>query len=226
MKKLTICISLLFSFLLTSEVLAAEEIPVYKNKMQVFVNNTQISQDNFLYNDSLYLPLRAVSEATGASVSYNDIFGVVSIQSAPSSLEYEQLYRNFQILLYSKKINDSINSIVSLADTTTIELYSALNNSNGLTLMETFDNVVQEAIITYNKIYDLELIELYEAASHLQTVAVSLNNYGNLLTDLRFSRTTVKNAIEQKDITFAKMYEAKLKAFICVDDIVLAISNI
>ena len=226
MKKLTICISLLFSFLLTSEVLAVEEISVHKNKMQVFVNNTQILQDNFLYNDSLYLPLRSVSEALGASVSYNDIFGVVSIQSAPSSSEYEQLYRNFQILLYSKKISDNINSIVSLADITTIELYSSMNNDNGLSVMETFDNVIEEAIVTYNKIYDLKLTELYEVASHLQTVAISLNDYGNILTGLHFNGTTVKNATTQRDIAFAKMYEAKLKALICIDDILLNISSI
>ena len=233
MKKLTICISLLFSFILTSEALANEQISVNKNNVQVFINNTKISNTNFLYKDTIYLPLRTISEALGASVNYDGISSIVSIHSDSqsafgihSSSEYEKLYRNFQVLLYSKKINDNINGILSLADTTTIDLYSSLNNDNGLTVMKAFDNAVEQAVITYNEIYNSELAELYEAAEYLKTVAVSINDYGNILTDLRFNGTSLKNSVERKDTVFTKMYEAKLKSISCIDDIVLNISKI
>ena len=46
-------------------------IDVLQNDINVVVNNRQIYADNFLYNDTTYLPMRAIGEALGINVSYD-----------------------------------------------------------------------------------------------------------------------------------------------------------
>ena len=43
-----------------------------KNDINVVVNGETVTADNFLYNDITYLPLRAVSEALGETVEYDE----------------------------------------------------------------------------------------------------------------------------------------------------------
>ena len=49
-----------------------EKIDVLRNDIQVVVNGVPVESDNFLYNDTTYLPLRAVGEAIGVDVLYNE----------------------------------------------------------------------------------------------------------------------------------------------------------
>lgn len=49
-----------------------EKIDVLRNDIKVIVNGKNIDADNFLYNDTTYLPLRAVGEAIGLDVLYNE----------------------------------------------------------------------------------------------------------------------------------------------------------
>ena len=49
-----------------------DNISVLKNDINVVVNGETVTADNFLYNDITYLPLRAVSEALGETVEYDE----------------------------------------------------------------------------------------------------------------------------------------------------------
>lgn len=50
-----------------------DNISVLRNDINVVVNGKSIIADNFLYEDTTYLPLRAVSEALNQSVSYDEV---------------------------------------------------------------------------------------------------------------------------------------------------------
>ena len=50
---------------------AWQTINVLPNTIKVVVNGKEVQADNFLYNDTTYLPIRAVSEALGKDVQYN-----------------------------------------------------------------------------------------------------------------------------------------------------------
>ncbi len=50
-----------------------DNISVLKNDINVVVNGETVTADNFVYNDTTYLPLRAVSTALGESVEYDEI---------------------------------------------------------------------------------------------------------------------------------------------------------
>lgn len=49
-----------------------DTINVLRNDISVVVNGENITADNFVYNDTTYLPLRAVSEALNQPVSYDE----------------------------------------------------------------------------------------------------------------------------------------------------------
>lgn len=49
-----------------------ENIDVLRNDIRVVVNGEEITADNFLYKDTTYLPLRAVSSALGENVEYDE----------------------------------------------------------------------------------------------------------------------------------------------------------
>ena len=45
-----------------------QNINVLPNTIKVVVDGKEVQEDNFLYNDTTYLPIRAVSEALGKDV--------------------------------------------------------------------------------------------------------------------------------------------------------------
>ncbi len=49
-----------------------DKIDVLRNDINVMVNGTPVTADNFLYNDTTYLPMRAVAEALGEDVQYDE----------------------------------------------------------------------------------------------------------------------------------------------------------
>ncbi len=49
-----------------------EVIKVIKNKYSVEVNDNLVESDSFLYNDRIYIPLRAISESLGMDVEWDD----------------------------------------------------------------------------------------------------------------------------------------------------------
>lgn len=49
-----------------------ENIPVLRNDIRVVVDGAEITADNFLYEDTTYIPLRAVSSALGEDVEYDE----------------------------------------------------------------------------------------------------------------------------------------------------------
>ena len=51
---------------------ASEQITVQKNVATVTVNGEKITADNFIYNGTTYVPLRAVSENMGATVDWDN----------------------------------------------------------------------------------------------------------------------------------------------------------
>lgn len=49
-----------------------DNIDVLKNDIKVVANGNEVDADNFLYQDTTYLPLRAVSTALGEKVEYDE----------------------------------------------------------------------------------------------------------------------------------------------------------
>lgn len=59
-----------------------QNISVLPNTIKVVVNGKEVQADNFLYNDTTYLPIRAVSEALGKDVQFDGATGTAVIGDA------------------------------------------------------------------------------------------------------------------------------------------------
>lgn len=60
---------------------AWQSISVLPNTIKVVVNGKEIQADNFLYNDTTYLPIRAVGEALGNDIQYDPETGTAVISN-------------------------------------------------------------------------------------------------------------------------------------------------
>jgi len=60
-----------------------EKIEVFFRNIRIFVNNRELNLENeaFIYNNSTYIPLRAVSEALNCIVNWNEDTNEISISS-------------------------------------------------------------------------------------------------------------------------------------------------
>lgn len=61
---------------------AWQSINVLPNTIKVIVDGKEVQADNFLYNDTTYLPIRAVSEALKMNVQYDSATSTAVISSA------------------------------------------------------------------------------------------------------------------------------------------------
>lgn len=60
---------------------AWQSINVLPNTIKVIVDGKEVQADNFLYNDTTYLPIRAVSEALKMDVQYDNATSTATISS-------------------------------------------------------------------------------------------------------------------------------------------------
>lgn len=77
-----ICGMLVMGVISSAAAIAADvwqTINVLPNTIKVVVDGKEIQADNFLYNDTTYLPIRAVSEALGKDVQYDTETGTATI---------------------------------------------------------------------------------------------------------------------------------------------------
>lgn len=82
--KRILCITLILILACSSFALGAvtmTSINVSPNTAKIYVNGELLSADNFNYNGTLYVPLRAVSENMGADVNWNNSTKTATITS-------------------------------------------------------------------------------------------------------------------------------------------------
>lgn len=84
----------------------SEMVRIYRNTLTIKVNGTKVSADNFLYNNTTYVPLRAISEMLGKDVSWNAVTRAANIDEPsyqkealskllPSAPGYRWIYNGF-----------------------------------------------------------------------------------------------------------------------------------
>lgn len=57
-----------------------DKIDVLRNDIHIVVNGVPVNADNFLYNDTTYLPMRVVAEALGKDVQYDETTNTATIK--------------------------------------------------------------------------------------------------------------------------------------------------
>lgn len=136
MRKLIIALILVLATSCIAFSAATQAITVSANTAKINVNGKSIGADNFNYNGTLYVPLRAISENMGMSVNWNNDIKTASISSSDAGSnsskdkldiahylllenEFDGLYDAsneifFSLIHNDKETTDSIKSLKSL----------------------------------------------------------------------------------------------------------------
>lgn len=72
-------------------------INVLENDIAVVVDGKQIHESNFVYDDRTYLPLRAVAEAVGKEVTYDENTNTAYIGAVPTQATTSIYYDGFDV---------------------------------------------------------------------------------------------------------------------------------
>lgn len=83
-----------------------ETVTIYKNRVKIDVNGERVNSDNFIYDGTTYVPLRAISEILDKNVGWNAFTYVASIDDKkyekdrlskllPNQIGYKWVYNGF-----------------------------------------------------------------------------------------------------------------------------------
>lgn len=75
-----------------------DNIDVLKNDIKVVVNGDEVTDDNFVYEDTTYLPIRAVSTALGEKVEYDEQTNTAYIGERNDDLNNDEIKSRYNIL--------------------------------------------------------------------------------------------------------------------------------
>lgn len=68
-----------------------DNISVLRNDIKVVVDGTEVTADNFLYNDTTYLPIRAIGTALGENVEYDEQTNTAYIGERTDNLDNTEI---------------------------------------------------------------------------------------------------------------------------------------
>ncbi|TFB13665.1 copper amine oxidase N-terminal domain-containing protein [Filobacillus milosensis] len=81
-----------------------KKIEVAINNVKIFANGHEVSEDNFVYNGTTYVPLRAVSESLGMVVYYDGANGIINIEGENTNSQKVKIYA--EIMNHYKRSGD------------------------------------------------------------------------------------------------------------------------
>lgn len=153
-----------------------ENIRVARNSSTIYVGNEEITADNFIYNDTTYVPLRAVCEALNCDVYWDDETRTTKIYSNTKILAIAFLetlrildgYEHFSSSLMTLHTEDYIRIMDYVMDDYTIGGYAdlikerqavALQHKEDLnTRIKEGQNIAKESIFM-NYLFECEIID-------------------------------------------------------------------
>jgi hypothetical protein len=171
-------------------VFASEQINVDKNQVNIVVNGKTVESDNFLYKGTTYVPLRTVSDNLNGSVNYDNATKTANISSNASTANSSNNNSNVFLMWKSSCIMENATGLFYVFCLSNPDMVKNYTEDDFTDTMETFDTYVSTAVEIYNSVYDLEITELYPAVEELQELAVTLNEYGHDLVDMKFKGST------------------------------------
>ncbi len=180
MKK--IILGLTLSTLLMSTTVFAQgttkKIQIKINSVAVVVNGDSITDDNFIYNGTTYVPIRSVSNALGASVDYNKNNNTISIETGSNNSTSSDMVSTTQP-----------NTITTTAKINSVSLYADGNKINKDTML--IDGVTYVPLRAISEALDVNVAY----SEDLKVVSISDSNDLSLYNTINVTQSSAKNKV-------------------------------
>ncbi|MBS7221399.1 MAG: YHYH domain-containing protein [Clostridiales bacterium] len=181
-----------------------------KNTMTVYVNGQRIFADNYIIDDTTYLPIRAVADSLGATISFDAIAKTATI-TVPQKTnvitetvkEKDVAMSNYLIAsIYAANISREMQMIET-------DIYFLLTNNS----MENRQNLYNAIVsLTYyiDDIYNYKLDMLYPLADKAANLAYSAEECLSLATQNNIQSEFTNNAGDVINYLFDGLKEADI----------------
>ena len=129
-------------------------IDVDANLMTVYVNGQKVEADNFVYNGTTYLPIRAVSEALGNDVDYdpNTQSAIISSGDLPKIIQTADLYSILNT--YSTQLTEVIGVYEGIGSYVFNQVYSL---SEATQKLDAYQNEIDQLYVSYIRLNQIIL---------------------------------------------------------------------
>jgi len=164
---------------------ASEQIKVQKNVATVTVNGEKIAVDNFIYNGTTYVPLRAVSENMGAKVDWDNATKTATIKvintKADDVFLYHVLYKR------SAETKDMANAIA-------IHFLTSQNDMSTLKNVQTHARELMNKLNTSGPIFKEHGGDMYSAYNLIVANAAQLNGVIDASIEYGVTSTSINSS--------------------------------
>lgn len=190
----------------------SNSISVSKNTMSVYVNGIKVNADNFLYNGTTYIPIRAVADSLGATVNFNSSAKTANIvvpknteivtQTITQPVEDTRM-RNY--LIASSHASEMLHTIFFIMDSVSSYIYDGEGTE---TLYDNIDKLDAQIDFIYNN----KISELYPLAIEAIEVIINAEQCLELVEEDYYSEDFL-------DEYYDHSLEAISHSFICFNEI-------
>jgi hypothetical protein len=134
MKRVKVFIAgvVLGALLMTVSPVLAETVDIAFNAMHITVNGKSVVADNFLYNGTTYVPLRAIAEMLGLDVSYDASTNTAAINSKSTVVQTpSSVLPQKKDLTNNPTVKDVKSAITGIDSIKNIEIVTEDHDPNG-----------------------------------------------------------------------------------------------
>lgn len=215
MKKFfAVLMSLIMIFAFSTNAMAApasESIEVYRNLIKLEVNGNRVNVDNFLYNGTTYVPLRAVSELLNKDVIWNMYDNLASINDKsykikelskllPDSKGFKWNYDGFAEYSHMMKIDNIIDKDNRREYIISGEVGDPSGGESNIDR-----NIKMEYIIEGNKLIQKKtekamMDSKFDSLTLIQTPLIIGNYWEEEVMDKKGNKTTIEAYINKVEI--------------------------
>lgn len=167
----------------------ANNMYAVRNTMTVWVNGQRLTADNFLYNGTTYVPIRAVADALNGVIYYVDATKTATITTnTATNADYKALYEKeaakADTYFYLYEIQNSGGNLVKMFYAMTPTLFDNMDKETAKSLISDSKSLLNSAVALKNEIYNKGETTLYASADALEDLCHYLEDYFDALYDL------------------------------------------
>ena len=191
-----------------------ENISVVKNSTTISANYQPVNADNFIYNDTTYVPLRAVTESLGCVVMLNEETRDISVNNAPldnAKLAVRAL-SNLDLIRVTNELIKSANVFYPVYLKNSVDC--ALGNSVLFDLSDDLQDAKDRVLQLRNKLKDPTPVEYFVKFGLLDSIDV--NTLNNILDNMDKQLSEMDNSLQA--LTVFDSYDLKTKQNVYATD--------
>ena len=191
-----------------------ENISVVKNSTTISANYQPVNADNFIYNDTTYVPLRALTESLGCVVMWNEETRDISVNNAPldNAKLAARALSNLDSIESSNRVLSSTNDLLSTAFGASID--GVLGNDRLFVLSEDMQKAKDGDLKLRN--YFKNIVPLKYFVENNRLINIDPNTINNIFDSMDKQLSEMDDSLQA--LTVFNSYDLRTKQSVYATD--------